>query len=322
MDVANRTQTRSVGPPPARRLPLVTRARRAREAAAVRARARTTRAVTPAQRAYDPLTQQPSQRAIGRAASWLPTLLPILGALLLHGAVVGAGLLSDGERGQREIVEQQVKIEVRELPPPELPPTPPEVEAKEPTPPPPPKVVKAPPPKAPPEPEPAEPPKTPPPRVVGLSLESTAEGGGGPAFAVGNTRQGRTDDVAADPALVPKEAPSGEPLPGENKVASRLPSAGVKYTPPRWRLPENQRKPLYPETLKTQGIEADVKVSLSIDPTGKVTAVKILAASEYPEFNDAARAAAMKAEFEPATRDGEPIPYSLPFTYRFRLEEE
>ena len=57
---------------------------------------------------------------------------------------------------------------------------------------------------------PKEPDKKPPPRIVGLSFESTVgEGNGeGPAFAVGNTRLGETDKIAAKKEDVPKERPA------------------------------------------------------------------------------------------------------------------
>ena len=64
-------------------------------------------------------------------------------------------------------------------------------------------------------------------------------------------------------------------------------------------------------------------VSVSIDATGKVIAVKILEPRALPRVQRrAASAAGLREEFEPATRDGIAIPYSLPFTYRFRLEDE
>jgi periplasmic protein TonB len=162
-------------------------------------------------------------------------------------------------------------------------------------------------------------------RIVGLSLESTTEGGSGPSFAVGNTRQGETAERAVAPKDItpPPEstaAPTNSTGSGKgNQVASRIPVAGVKYELPTRRHPKN---PPYPSTLKSQGIEGDVPVLVSIDATGKVTAVKILKPSAYPEFNEAARLAALAEEFEPATRDGAPIPYPLSFTYRFRLEDQ
>jgi protein TonB len=249
-----------------------------------------------------------------------------LGAsLVAHVLVVGSGI------GWRLIrpptpVHDEVKIEVRERPAekkPEPPPPPPPPPAEK-IPPPPPRVVRKalPPPEAPP---PREPAKAPPVRIIGLSLESTTEGGEGPGFAVGNTRMGETDRKAVAPSAVkpatieaaPLAAPSGPAT--VNQVASRIPSAGVKYGLPRRR---NKKEPPYPVTLESQGIEADVTVMVSIDDRGRVTAVKLIKEAPYPEFNEAARTTALAEEFEPATRDGVPIPYSLSFTYRFRLKEQ
>jgi protein TonB len=85
---------------------------------------------------------------------------------------------------------------------------------------------------------------------------------------------------------------------------------------------KQQKKPAYPETLKSQGIEADVTVMVTLDARGKVTSVKIIKPAPYPEFNAAAEATAREEEFEPALRDGMPIPYTLSYTYRFRLEDQ
>jgi periplasmic protein TonB len=300
------------------RTPLVVRKRAARRAALNRVRARTRTALTPAQRAFDPLVidRKRSRTRILRG------LRATLGSFLVHALVVGLGFVTGaGSTGQRDKVEQTIKVEVREPPPPpELPKEPAEVEAEKPKPAPKP-IAKAPPPKAPPTPEPPpeQPSDTPPPRVVGISMESTTEGGGGPAFAVGNTRAGTTGKTAVDPNAVPELAPGEDPPAGTNKVSARVPSQGIRYVPPK-RVAEP--KPVYPDILKQQQLEADVKVSLSIDVTGKVVAVKIIGPSEYPEFNEAAKAAALLQQYEPATRDGVPIPYSLPFTFRFRLEDQ
>jgi TonB family protein len=47
--------------------------------------------------------------------------------------------------------------------------------------------------------------------------------------------------------------------------------------------------------------------------------VKILKESPYPEFNEAAKKAAMADEFEPATRNGVPTPTTLKYNVSFRL---
>jgi protein TonB len=292
------------------RLPLQERNRRRRQAAGERIARQIRRPLTAAQRIFDPLTRgrRPGGR-IGRAAAAL------LASAAVHGAVVALGLvIGRSEVGKREVIHQEVKVEVRERPAPPPPEPPPEKPA-----PPPPQVKIArvpPPPKAPPP----EPVKGPPPRVVGLSLESTSEGGEGPAFAVGNTRAGTTAEKAEAPKDVPPAPPAETaPSPSPNQVASRIPTTGITYTMPKRRSPS---KPPYPETLKAQGIEADVPVMVHIDADGKVTSVKVVKPSPYPEFNESARRAAAAEEFEPATRDGVPIPYTLSFTYRFRLEEE
>jgi protein TonB len=169
-----------------------------------------------------------------------------------------------------------------------------------------------------PEPPPPEP-VAPPPRVVGLSLESTTEGGSGPSFAVGNTREGKTADRALDPRDVPTGPPPPEaPAETTNRAATRIPIAGVTYTMPKRRRPS---EPPYPETLKAQGIETDVAVMVTVSAEGKVVSVTIVRPSPYPEFNEAARQHALSEEYEPATRNGEPIARSFNFTYRFRLED-
>lgn len=274
------------------------------------------------QRVFDPLAHAditPKRRAI-------LFLVAVLASLLLHVALVGSGV---GWRLLRPPgpTHDEVQIEVRERPPevkplpPPPPPPPPPIEKK---PPPPPKMVRPalPPPEAPP---PKEPPKAPPVRIVGLSLESTTEGGEGPGFAVGNTRLGETDKKAVAPKEVPPAVVAAPPVAAPsgpaavNQVASRIPSAGVKYGLPKRR---SKKEPPYPKTLEIQGIEADVAVLVNIDAEGKVTTVKIIKPAEYPEFNEAARSTALAEEFDPATRDGVPIPYTISFTYRFRLKDQ
>ncbi|MDP7040542.1 MAG: TonB family protein [Myxococcota bacterium] len=149
-------------------------------------------------------------------------------------------------------------------------------------------------------------------RIIGLSMESTVSGSGGPAFAVGNTQMGATDKTAVDPNAITKLDPSLR-----NQKATQLPIGGRLVKPKRIA----EVKPVYPDLLRTQGIEADVVVVVSIAASGKVKAVKIAKPSKYPEFNQAARAAALKETFIPAKKDGVPTAYTLQYTYRFRLDE-
>jgi protein TonB len=274
--------------------------------------ARTRRPPTAAQLAFDPLTR-PAHRPARRRAR---LGLAIIGSLAVHGAAVAVGLaIGTGLIGPRR---EEVKIEMRQRPPetpPENKPAPP-APVERPTRPAP-KVARLPPPPV------AEPPKAKaaPVRVVGLSLESTGEGGDGLSFAVGDTRMGETEKKAAAPkGPAPEAAPVVAAGPARsNQAASHLPVGGIKYEKPK---PRKTPEPEYPADLKSQGIEADVMVLASIDADGKVTSVKVIKEAPYPAFNEAARAAVLTYEYEPATRDGVPTTYQLSFTVRFRMKDD
>lgn len=311
----------------AKREPLWLRLRNARHAARERVAARTTTKLTEKQLAVDAFTRgvkTPMDKLVDVS-------IVVAAALIVHGTVFGIGKwLGSGSSGDRntgpvvvEMREQEKKQESKEEKTQEkkIEEPKPQIIEK-------PKLTK-PTPKVEPPPETPEPTaKRPPPKVVGLSLGNTVEGGGGPAFNVGETRKGTTEKVANDPKNKP-DAKAPEPKKAEpksvgtgkgNKTATRIPTAGAgKYVLPKRK---NKIKPVYPETLKSQGIEANVTVIVSIDETGKVTSVKIAKGSPHDAFNKAAEAAAWKEGFAPATRGGKAIPYTLSFTYRFRLDDK
>jgi len=264
-----------------------------------------------------------ARRGLHRMPSWLRAAVGILVLLVsvgLHVAFVVTAFGISRLSHQKTVTRQQVAIEVREVKPKEPPPPPkePEPEVK------PERVVAVRQPPLPkPEVQPKEMPKAQPARVVGLSFESTVgEGAGegeGPAFAVGNTRMGETAKTAAPAKDVPKQTINKGPTtvkPVANAVATRIPVAGVVFVQAKRK---KEVKPEFPPTLKTQGLEGDVPVIVWIDATGKVTAVKILKESPYPEFNEAAKKAALADEFEPATRNGVPTATTLKYNVSFRL---
>ena len=59
---------------------------------------------------------------------------------------------------------------------------------------------------------------------------------------------------------------------------------------------------------------------ISISTEGAVENARVVKGSSYPEFNDAALVAARAQRFTPASRNGNAVPYSLKYTYRFRLD--
>jgi protein TonB len=267
-----------------------------------------------------------THRGLHRMPSWLRAavgILVLLVSLGLHVAFVVTAFGISHLSHQKTVARQQVAIEVREraaAKPKEPPPPPkepePEVKPERAVP-----LRQAPQPKV--EAQPKEPPKAQPARVVGLSFESTVgEGAGegeGPAFGVGNTRMGETAKTAAPPKEVPKQTINKGPTtvkPVANAVATRIPVAGVVFAQAKRK---KEVKPEFPPMLKTQGIEGDVPVIVWIDEKGKVTSVKILKESPYPEFNEAAKKAALADEFEPATRNGVPTATTLKYNVSFRL---
>jgi TonB family protein len=284
-----------------RRLPLARRRREVRLAARRRIAAWAKSAPARAPQATSPVS------ASAARAQRLRAVAGLLGSAFLHGGVVTLAAFASVGRGREPVPARAVTIEVRtraapDAKPAAVSPSPPQrVDASPRR-----KVVAR-------AVEPSSAPEDPPRRapVIGISFEATVEGGAGAPFAVGESRAGETAPRATEKAP-PIEAAHA------NRVASHLPGTGTSFVPPRRKSPS--RAP-YPETLKAQGVEGDVTVSVSLSASGRVERVVIVSPAPFEEMNESARRAARAEEFEPATRDGIPIPYTVSFTFRFRLEE-
>ena len=278
-------------------------------------------------RQTDPLLR--NRRGFGAGAAGLSVLLLV--AIAVHAGVLivffAAGSLAASFASSRPPVDNSpIEVAIVEPPPPE-PEAKPEPKTEPEPPPPTPKKTK---PKAPPPPDPIDIDKAPPPpppkepqkrRIVGLSLESTIQGGGGPGYAVGNTRMGKTEKVAEEPTQVealPKPTKKVIPPPA-NRVATRVPTGrGSKLVKPK-PVGGKMREAPYPELYKAQGLEAKVTVRVRIGADGRVLDAEVVSASKHPEFNDAALKTARTQTFLPATRDGKPVEFTITFTYFFRL---
>ena len=132
--------------------------------------------------------------------------------------------------------------------------------------------------------------EAPPPRVVGLSLESTTEGGGGPSFAVGNTREGKTAERARRSRRGPHQARRRPPTPSpprSTRPPAASPSPGSSTHSPKRKQPERAALPRDPEEPGNRG-RRDGDGEPRRRPA-RSTSVKILKESPYPEFNEAAR---------------------------------
>lgn len=70
----------------------------------------------------------------------------------------------------------------------------------------------------------------------------------------------------------------------------------------------------------SEGTSAKVVLTLTLDKTGKVTDAVVATSSGVAELDAAALEAAKRLVFEPATRDGAPIPAKIPYTFRFEAK--
>jgi protein TonB len=171
-------------------------------------------------------------------------------------------------------------------------------------PPPPPKPLDAPPPPNEPPPKDAKPNA---PIRIGVSLSSTTAGG---SFAapVGNTLYGKIKDKAevnpeeVKPYVAPHYAPATQVTTMPSYVSVSIP----------WREE-------YPEEARRLEIEDDVVLQLVVDDTGRVVHAKAITDPGHGLAEAAVRIARKYFRFKPATRNGEPVSTTIPFTLHFEL---
>ena len=258
----------------------------------------------------------------GRGTDSLIAIAFIVAAIAVHGAVIATAFMAGTAFARREKPPEleAIEVEMVDQPPPEEPKIePPPEEAKEPEPEQPkPKKEQPLPDPIDVKPEPPPPEKEPPRRIVGLSLESTTDGSGGQSFAVGNTRMGKTEKIAHSPVEIETLPKPVEKVLPTNREATRVPTK-TKSVLVKPKPIGGMREPPFPDLYQAQGIEADVTVRVRIDRAGKAIEAEVVSPAPQPEFNRAAIETAQQQKFEPASRDGQTIEWTITFTYHFRL---
>ncbi|MFT3913457.1 MAG: TonB family protein [Anaeromyxobacteraceae bacterium] len=241
-------------------------------------------------------TSTPRKRILALAA---------VGSLALHAGGIALAAHLPPPVAEVRPPPVEVAFEVADPPPPAAPP---KAEPPPPAPAPRPVMVKAPAPVEPPPPPPSSeppPPEQPKARAVprvGITLGSTATGGGF-AVGVGNTLYGKASTTAADPASVkPYAGPSTPPA----RLSAQPRLVGRPEVP-------------YPPDARKAGVEGRVLLLLRIAADGRVAAATVLA-DPGAGLGEAARAAALAFRFTPALVEGEAVETELRFTYTFVLE--
>ena len=78
-------------------------------------------------------------------------------------------------------------------------------------------------------------------------------------------------------------------------------------------------KPPYPELSRERGEEGRVRLTVTVEPNGSPSSVKVSRSSGYPRLDKAAETAVQKYRFKPATRNGEAVRSSYTFAINFSL---
>jgi protein TonB len=133
----------------------------------------------------------------------------------------------------------------------------------------------------------------------------------GPSFDPGPNINSTSPDIG--PALADTLTPPLLPPP---TIPAEVVRVGARAT-----TPPDLLRPPYPESKRRTEEEAVLRLRLSIDPRGRVTAVEPVGAAD-PAFLASARAHLIRNwRYKPATEDGRAVASTLIITLRFELEE-
>ena len=136
--------------------------------------------------------------------------------------------------------------------------------------------------------------------------------------------------IIPTPALPSEPIASGPPVTSIDPVIGNTVEPTIVPDPPkpaivrraaRFATPADLVRPPYPVTKQRLGEEASLRLSLAIDPRGRVTAVMPVGSAD-PAFLNAARRHILRHwRYQPASEGGEAVASSIVITLSFRLED-
>lgn len=232
------------------------------------------------------------------------------GSLALHlGLGVWMGFLPKEKKTDAVAIalseSKKKKDEAKPAPPPPPPPPAPAAKAKIAAPAPKPAAVEPPPPVS-----------APPPRVAaagdapsamdGFADLGLAAGGNGAALPGGPGRGG------AAPGAAPAPAPTVRKV---KELAPALDECKEDVVKPQL---DHQTAPSYTSEGRQANVEGVVKLEVTVDENGRVTAVRVLKGLGFG-LDESAAAAARQWTFKPATKCGKPVSYVVKPGVRFQL---
>jgi protein TonB len=121
---------------------------------------------------------------------------------------------------------------------------------------------------------------------------------------------------------VPLPFPDSGPIvgPGTEPRADPQPMLAPVRAGPRFATPEHLVKPPYPQQKLRMEEEAALRLRLTIDERGRVTAVEPVGRADAVFLDAARRHIIARWRYDPATEGGRPVPSSTVVTLTFRLD--
>jgi TonB family protein len=126
----------------------------------------------------------------------------------------------------------------------------------------------------------------------GVSMESTSQGGGGPAMQVGNTTAPQGGDTAEVTHEKPRGGGGGGPVP--DYQATKRP------------LPQGRCTGTYTDDARKAGVEGTVELDVTIGADGRTSDIAVVHRLAHG-LTDAAIAALRGCRFTPGEVDGKPV---------------
>jgi TonB family protein len=140
------------------------------------------------------------------------------------------------------------------------------------------------------------------PPVFGVTMESTSQGGKGPAVPVGNT-------TTPQPT---QGAPTNKP--------AAAPVAALEVT--KMPLPQGRCSGKYTEDARAAGLEGVVVLDCVVDETGRARDIKVVSGLDHG-LTEAAITALKECRFSPGEKGGEKVPVRVRgFKIRFVMADQ
>ena len=129
-----------------------------------------------------------------------------------------------------------------------------------------------------------------------------------------------TSDTKFDDVPLPPQPPNPGPVGTGEKVIEAVTPKPPIFVAGRFNTPERLIKPPYPADKQRLEEEAVLRLKLSIDERGRVTAVEPVGRVDRSFFEAARKHLIANWRYKPATEDGKAVPWSTIISLTFRIE--